>query len=117
MPCSWSAKGRGGGRDRARVREKSRARVQTIRVRQCLAAVQAFKDGFGGENFMFAELTCFPSPTDSFKSRHLIEMRIVCENWQSVLPRQSGNPKIVLRNGLAGPAELMTDVSVDTTGF
>jgi hypothetical protein len=34
-----------------------------------------------------------------------------------VLPCQRGNPKIVLRNGLAGYAELVTDVSIDTTGF
>jgi hypothetical protein len=60
---------------------------------------------------------CSPSPTDSFKSRHLIEVCIVGENRQSVLPCQSSNPKIVLRNRLAGHAELMADVSVDTTGF
>ena len=34
-----------------------------------------------------------------------------------MLPCQSGNPKIVLRNGLTGHAELMPDVGVDTTGF
>jgi len=58
-----------------------------------------------------------PSPTDSFKSGHLIEVRIVAENRQHVLPCQSGNPEVVLRYGLASETELMTDVSINATGF
>ena len=49
-----------------------------------------------------------PSPSDPIKSGHLIEVRVVGENRQSVLPCQRANPKIVLRTGLAGYAELVT---------
>jgi hypothetical protein len=58
-----------------------------------------------------------PSPTNSFKSGHVIEVRIVAEKLQSVLPYQSGNPEVVLRYRLASHAQLMTNVSVNMTGF
>ena len=44
-------------------------------------------------------------------------MGIVGEDWQSMLPGQSGNPKVVFRDRLACQPELMPDFRVNTAGF